>query len=205
MPLVDAGRNACLTGGLGNAITHVSIHSSNPGTAGDNELSGGSPAHARKAVTWNTVGSGQRTNNGALAFDIPAGSTAAFAGFWSALTVGTFYGWAPLGGYSPQVGTVEADDDYITSKGHGLADTDMVVVYDVQAAGLPTGLTEGTIYYVISSATDQFKVSATSGGASVAITGDGELVVQRILPEVFAGQGTLTIADATLSLDARFV
>lgn len=205
MPLNDAGANAALSGGLGNAITHVSLHSANPGTAGDNELSGGSPAYARKAVTWNAAASRQRTNNGALAFDVAAAGAPAFAGFWSALSAGTFYGWAPLGGYAPQVGTVEADDDVITSKGHGLTDGLQVVVYDVQAAGLPTGLTEGSVYFVISAATDSFKVSATSGGASVAITGDGELVVQRIVPESFGAQGTLTIADASLALDARFV
>lgn len=204
MPLNDAGRNACLSGGLANVITYVSQHSSDPSTTGANELTGGSPAYARKAVTWNTAASGQRTNNGAIAFDVLA-STCAFTGFWSAISAGTFYGYAPNGGYSPQACTVLASTDVITSYAHGLADTNMVVVYDVQAAGVPTGLTEGTIYYVISAATDTFKVSATSGGASVAITADGELVVQRILPEVFAGQGTLTIADATLSLDARFV
>ena len=203
MPLNDAGRNAMLTGGLGNVVTHAAIHTGDPSTTGANEVTGGT--YARQPITWNAAATGQRTQSGALVFPIPAGVTGVHAGLWSALTVGTFYGWFPLGGFTPMPCTVTAADNLLVSKAHGLANTNQVVVYDVMAAGLPTGLTEGTVYFVVSALTDSFALAATSGGAAIDVTADGELVVQRVLPEVFGAAGTLTIADATLVLDGRFV
>ena len=52
MPLVTAGYNAALSGGLANAIQYISVHNGDPSTTGANELAGGSPAYARKAVSW---------------------------------------------------------------------------------------------------------------------------------------------------------
>lgn len=207
MPLVDAGRNAMLSGGLGNVITHISLHSGDPSTTGTNELTGGSPAYARKAVTWNAAASGLRTNNGALVFDVPTGITVYHVGFWSALTVGTFYGYFPVGAasYAVQGATFLASTDVFTSYGHGYSNDQRILVYDLNQAGVPTGFTEGTVYYVIGSTTDTFQLSATSGGASVAGTTDGEVAVQRCTPEVFAAQGTYTIADTALVLNAQFV
>jgi hypothetical protein len=59
--------------------------------AGTIEISGGNPAYARKAVTWNAASGGSKTNSGAVAFDIPAGKTVNAVGVVSALTGGTRY------------------------------------------------------------------------------------------------------------------
>lgn len=69
--------------------THASLHTGAPGTGGANEASGGSPAYARKPITWN-AGSvdGVYTSN-AIDFDVPAGSYA-YVGLWDALTAGSF-------------------------------------------------------------------------------------------------------------------
>ena len=56
------------------------------GTAGT-EPSGGSPAYARKALTWS--GNAPKTATGV--FDIPSGSTIVSAGVHSAVTAGTYY------------------------------------------------------------------------------------------------------------------
>jgi hypothetical protein len=205
MPLTDNGRNQLLTGGLGVAVTHISLHSGDPGTSGANELTGGSPAYARKAVTWTAAAAGVRDNNAALTFDVPAATTVFFIGLWSALTAGTFYGWFPVGGVAPMAGTVTATTNKIESKAHGLANADRVVVYDIQGGGVPTGLVEGTVYFVVATATDNFEVSLTQGGAAVDITADGELVFQKLVPETFSNQGTYEIATGALDLDARFV
>jgi hypothetical protein len=204
MPLVDAGRNAMLTGGLGNVISHISLHNGDPSTTGANEITGGSPAYARKAVTWNTAASGLRTNNGALVFDVPA-TTVLHVGLWSAITAGTFYGYFPVGGYVVQAATYVASTDVFTSFAHGYSNDFRVLVYDVATAGVPTGLTEGTVYFVVGATADTFQLSATSGGSAVNGTTDGEVIVQRCLPEVFAGQGTYTIADTALVLNAQVV
>jgi hypothetical protein len=204
MPLTDAGRNAMLTGGLGNAISHISLHTGDPSTTGANEMTGGSPAYARIAVTWNAAAAGLRDNSGALNFDVPA-STVYHVGFWSAITAGTFYGWFPVGGYVVQAATVAASTDSFVSYAHGYSNDFRVVVYDVGQAGLPAAYTEGTVYFVVTAATDSFQLSATSGGAAINGTTDTECAVQRCLPEVFAGQGVYSIAAGGLVLNAQLV
>lgn len=207
MPLVQNGQHAMLTGGLGNAVAYIGLHDGDPSTTGANEISGGAPAYIRKAVTWNAAGSGQRTNNGDIVFDVPAGKTIYHVGLWSAETVGTFYGYFPVGGVAAKVGTVLASSDIITSYSHGLIDKDRVLTYDIGGGGVPTGLTEGTVYYVIAAGltTDVFSVSTTDEGGATNVTANGVLAFQKCIPEVFASQGTLTIASGTLALDARFV
>ena len=60
--------------------------------------------------------------------------------------------------------------DTITSAAHGFANDSQVMFFAYETASLPTGLTEGTRYFVVSTATDTFQVSATQGGAAVDIT-----------------------------------
>lgn len=57
------------------------LHTADPGTAGNatSEVSGGSPAYARKAISWSTA-SGTGVVSGAPVFDVPSGTTVAFAG-----------------------------------------------------------------------------------------------------------------------------
>lgn len=206
MPLNDNGRNACLTGGLGNAATHISVHSGIPSDAGSLELTGGT--YARVAVAWAAAASGKRDNSGALTHEIPASSTAAAYGLWSALTAGTFYGWLPRNGSlaDAKMGFFSTDptltNDAVLSAAHGLANTNRVALFNVFAESLPAGLAEGTLYYVVSAATDSFKVSLTEGGAAVDITGLGEGFFMRLTPEVFASAGQLTTAIGALVLDA---
>lgn len=196
--LTDSARNNAVDG-ITAAVTYIGLADRSL-----TELTGGSPAYARKAVAWDAAASGQAAQDGALVFDVPASTEVCFVLLRTAVSAGTDKGWFPVGGYSPQVAVVTASSDQIDSKGHGYTDGMQVVVFDIQAAGTPTGLTEGTIYYVVSSATDSFKLAATAGGSAINITADGEMGVQRVLPESFAAQGTYTIADAALVVDARF-
>lgn len=53
------------------------------------ELSGGSPAYARKAVTWAAAVGGSKDETASPVFDVPAGSTVDYMGLLSALTAGT--------------------------------------------------------------------------------------------------------------------
>jgi hypothetical protein len=62
----------------------ASLHSGDPGALGaNNELSGGSPAYARKNVTFNAASSGSRALNADVTFDVSAGSTVAYVGYWA--------------------------------------------------------------------------------------------------------------------------
>jgi hypothetical protein len=82
---------------------YVSLHSADPGTTGASELTGGSPAYARVAVTWNTASGGSVTNSSSLTFNFPASTTAAYFGIWSASTAGTYYIGGALNGGTPIV------------------------------------------------------------------------------------------------------
>ena len=53
----------------------------------------------------------------------------------------------------------------VTKTAHGL-ENGMAVVFSTTGS-LPTGLTAGTVYYVVNKATDTFQVSATSGGSAI--------------------------------------
>jgi hypothetical protein len=203
------GRNACLSGGLGNVITFISIHDDIPDSTGSNELSGGS--YARQSVSWAAVAGGERSNSGALTHPIPAGDTAAYYGYWSAVSAGTFYGSAPRVGIGEALsgfGTVDSagvTGNLIQSAANGLANDMRVALTAVLAESLPTGLNATTIYYIVGVTTNTFQVSLTSGGAAVDITAQGELFWQRVTPELFSAAGNLVTSIGALILSANVI
>lgn len=81
---------------LATVAVYASLHSGDPSTTGANEISGGSPAYARKAITWNSAAAGSLDSSNAPVFNVPTGVTVAYVGFWSAVTAGTFYGYADV-------------------------------------------------------------------------------------------------------------
>jgi hypothetical protein len=81
---------------LGTLAGYVSLHTADPGSSGTSEVNGGSPAYARKSVTWNAASSANLDNNANPVFDVPASTTITHFGLWSAATSGTFYGGAAL-------------------------------------------------------------------------------------------------------------
>ncbi len=194
-------------------ITHVGVFTlADPGTGTNfsgTEATGGSPAYARQAVTWGAAASGQKTNSGSLTFDVPAG-TYGFFGLFNASTGNTnnYRGYIPFGGATAVKGFATADttltNDQFLAPGHGMADNDRVMLFNVFGGTIPVGITEGTVYFVVSSAANTFKVSTTSGGSAVDITGlgNGQVFYQRVVPEVFASQGQITVAASALVLDA---
>lgn len=69
--------------------TRWAAHTGDPGAANtaSNEVTGGSPAYARKAVAWNAASGGIATQNGDVVIDIPAATTVAWLSLWN--TAGT--------------------------------------------------------------------------------------------------------------------
>ena len=85
MAMTVGYRNSIATHGAG-LITHIGLMN------GASELAGGTPAYARKAVTWTAAALGVIRPTANLTFDIPAGATIdSWAGF-SAANGGTNYG-----------------------------------------------------------------------------------------------------------------
>lgn len=219
MPFNVTAWNAALdaldeTAGAGK-ISFVGIHQSSgdPGTgttATGTEATGGSPAYARLGAVWGAAASGQKTNTSTFAFDVAAGTYAYFS-LWNAVSgnSGTQYlGYIPFGGTTPLKGFFSTDptlgNSDFNADGHGMSNGDRVVLYNTFATSLPTGVTEGTLYFVVGTATNTFQVSATLGGSAVTLSAlnGGQGFYQRVVPEVFASQGQITVAAAALVLDA---
>jgi hypothetical protein len=196
MPHTTAGCNAMLDA---IAVTHASLHSAFPGTTGANELSGGSPAYARQAVTFGAAANKARTQSGTATFDVPAGSTLRWVGFWTAATGGSLRSYHPVGGQAAREFITDLATDTLRCTAHGYANGDQVVICGDTVQG---GLSEGTIYFVISAATDTFQLAATSGGAAIDLTSLAGAAAQviRIVPETFASQGQAIVSGCALNL-----
>jgi len=84
----DTTAKDVMVNALAAVMTSDHLHTADPGAANSNtaEITGGSPAYARKTSLWNTASGGAvDDNNGAgLVFDIPAATTVAWASFWNA-------------------------------------------------------------------------------------------------------------------------
>lgn len=93
--------------------------------------------------------------------------------------------------------TVAAATDKFTFTSHGFSDGEAVRIDAEYATDtLPTGVNNSTTYYVVSSAANDFKLSATQGGAAIDITVDGTATVRRY------SHTTVTIAIDNLAASA---
>lgn len=77
--------------GATNTATHAALYSTAGGASAGTEISGGSPAYARKAISW-TGGAVDGTVTGTVTFDVPSGTTVAGFGLHTALTGGDYVG-----------------------------------------------------------------------------------------------------------------
>jgi hypothetical protein len=78
-----------------------------------------------------------------------------------------------LGG-TLQAFSADASTDVLTAAAHGYNDGDAVVLEELRnGAALPTGLSEGVVYFVRDKTTNTFKLAATSGGAAIDVTAAG--------------------------------
>ena len=102
---------------------------------------------------------------------------------------------------------ITANDIFCDS--HGYVLDNRVVFWSASGLALPTGLSTGTIYWVISTGltTDSFRVSTTQGGSAVDITDPGTLTpfgffVQRCIPQTTVTQDTISLASASIDIGA---
>lgn len=95
---------ALMLNALATVADFVSLHNNAPGATGANEISGGVPAYARKAITWNAATADILSHFNQPVFDVPA-TTVKYAGFWSLATGGTFYGF------------IDVDDEVFAAQG----------------------------------------------------------------------------------------
>jgi hypothetical protein len=72
----------------GTNATYAALYTTAPGGSAGTEVTGGSPAYARKAITWGAASGGVITAT--VTFDVPTGTTVVGAGVHTAVTAGTY-------------------------------------------------------------------------------------------------------------------
>lgn len=72
----------------GATATHGALYTTTPGATAGTEPTGGTPAYARKPLTWGAPTNG--VIQAVATFDIPAGTTIVGQGVHTALTAGTY-------------------------------------------------------------------------------------------------------------------
>lgn len=171
----------------------ASLHTAYSAT-GANEVAGGSPAYAKKAITMAAAAARVRSASTAPVFDVPV-TTVRFIGLWT--NAGTVFRGMYSNGGTEKGFQVDVTNNKILCELHGLVDNDKVVFY---GGTPPTGLTEGTVYFVVGNTAadpDTFQASLTQGGAAIDITGQpaAQCKFSKIVEEAFAAQGTFTVTS----------
>jgi hypothetical protein len=90
MALNDDAKNSMLDH-IGTEILYISLHTDVLGSGSGNEVTGGTPAYARKAPAWAAADTGSMAMSNDPVFDIPPSTTVRRAGFFGHLTNATPY------------------------------------------------------------------------------------------------------------------
>lgn len=208
MPFTDTLKNSML-GTPVDAATHAGILTAVAGNP-PAEVTGGSPAYARKAITWGAVGSGARAITGtAPTFDIPGGGTEiAWWGLYTeALPGGTLLAWGPLNPSSPMRSFTVPDptNDRLIVPGHAWSVNQRVALFGGSGSNLPYigGATPlGVVYFVQSVVdADTITLSTTLGGGAVDVNAEGAGRISAVGVETFSGQGQYTLSTASVTLN----
>lgn len=80
----DTAKNLMLDQ-LATVMLRVALHTGDPGAANlaTNEVTGGTPAYARKAIAWNAAAAANLDSSDAPVFDVPAGTSVTYVSFWN--------------------------------------------------------------------------------------------------------------------------
>jgi hypothetical protein len=193
MRLTDTAANAALDAALpsGASNAQLSLHSAYSAT-------GANLIGSKTAATFAAAASRSKALSAAVDITVPSANTVRWVGAWDS-TGATFKGMIPNGGTAKpfQLGVTA---NTILCEGHGYVNDDKVAFF---GDTVPTGLTEGTEYFVVGSTAadpDTFQVSSTSGGAAIDITGQAGAgcFVSKLVPEVYSGAGTHRVNSYTV-------
>lgn len=164
---------------------------------GGTEVTGGS--YARVSVANNLTNfpsANPKSNAGAITWPTATAGWGDIVavGVFDALTVGNLLDWGWLGSDDGRIFTGLNTGDVLTVPGHTLVNTDQVRLLAVPGSILPTGLSEGQTYFVISVSGNTLQLSLTSGGAAVVITVDGSGLIAKITPKPVLVDDVVSIA-----------
>jgi hypothetical protein len=88
MAIQTASMKNSLATAYKNAATYAALYTTVPAGSAGTEVTGGSPAYARKPLTWGAPSNGVITAT--ATFDVPTGVTVAGAGIHDAATAGNY-------------------------------------------------------------------------------------------------------------------
>ena len=188
---------------------YLALHTGAPGDAGAaNECTGGS--YARQTSTWDAAVTDTLTGNTAsVSFTgMPAvvAPGVVAVSWWDAVSGGNclLWGWLTNSAELPKPFVlVDTATDLFLAPSHGYANNDLVTLSsEIGATTIPTGVSADTLYYVVSTLTNSFQLSLTSGGAAISITATGSGFVQRIVPKTVNAGDTLTFSAGTAKVAA---
>lgn len=165
----------------------VAAHTADPGAAGTMTTSEAAYTGYARPTPARTTG-GFTCSNGVVTLVADASFGACTAGsatltHWStgpAAGAGQVWHRGVFG--SRQGPFTAATTDNITIPGHTLAVDDRVAFYAPSGTTIPTGITEGTVYWVKTVASEVITVSTTQGGATLDITAIGDGLAYRVTP-----------------------
>lgn len=185
---------------------YYALHTADPGDGGDqstNEVSytGYARQSAARSASGFTVSGSQLSNAAQIQWGLcTAGSATAM--FWSVGKASSGAGQilhrgvmgAALGPF-----VAESSNDTITIKGHGLSVDDRIAFWARPGDSLPSGITQGTVYWVKTVADgDNITLSATQGGATLDITADGDGFAMKVSPLAISNNVNPTAAIGAL-------
>jgi hypothetical protein len=216
MPLSDAGANAVLdeifNAGAGTfpaADAWLQLHSGDPGINGTTNIID----IARVQFATGAAASRTLSNTAAIDFvSMPAPAGASVFG-WSVWDVtdatpttpaGVCYWTGFLSVLSGQANVRDENlaGNTIDSPTNTLVNDDRIAFEAVEGLTVPTGITAGTVYWVLTPTDDDFTISATQDGAAVDITAEGQCVWRKVVPKTWNLGDTFRIAAGDLDLFA---
>lgn len=106
---------------------------------------------------------------------------------------------ATYAGYSAQSVTADSTTDKITLAAHTLSNGNRV---RLAGTTVPGGLTAGVWYYVVSAATNDFKVASTYGGSAIDLTTNGTAVTVTSETGFTEDTGTKAYIAASVTADS---
>lgn len=189
---------------------HVSLHLTWPG-AGVSQATGEAAytGYARQAVTrdssgWTDAdGVGNSKNVAAITFPEKTAGSDETAHFWGVGSDSSGAGNLQQVGHfgnDPIACIATTDDNIEVGTGHGLSVNDKVMFYNTPNSTFPTGITEGTIYFVITVSSDTITISTTLGGGALDITVNGSALIAKIVPKLIEDGDEPKISASNLVL-----
>lgn len=167
---------------------YASLHATYPGEAGDQTTGEVAYTSYARAAVARTSGGWTVTNNvvnpvANISFPTCTGAptTAFFFGIGVASSGAgklLFFGGI---GPDPVPFQATASDDTVRAPGQVFVVDDRLAFYKAEGASLPTGITEGTVYWVKSVTGSNITISTSQGGSTLDITADGSGAVQKLV------------------------